>query len=297
MLKAFGNDLKHLRETKGITIAEIAAQTRINPKFLTNLEAGIFDFQPETYIRAFIKAYARCMDVSEGQLLTEYDKAKAGFYQPKNILKDKSATIASESDVKTIAGSNEELKPVPAGTEIPKVISYTKPVSSLDKQEYSNKGWIRKVLLGLLIIIIVLGIIYLVDYLNTSSEDKSQNIKPKSFSEISSDYESKIKGKTEDTSITKQDTLQTVISDSLKLMVVVAKETRIKVHIDEKRLVDEVLQPKDSITIYAKEQFRFSANSNASVDLYLNGKYLRKPSSITGTSIKNLIINKNGIVQ
>lgn len=93
MLKAFGNDLKLLRESKGITIAEIAAQTRINPKFLISLEAGIFDFQPETYIRAFIKAYARGIDINENYLLTEYDKAKAGFYQPKNILKDKTAGV------------------------------------------------------------------------------------------------------------------------------------------------------------------------------------------------------------
>ena len=54
---------------------------------------------------------------------------------------------------------------------------------------------------------------------------------------------------------------------------------------------------KDSLTIQAKEQFRFSSSGNASVDLYLNGKYLRKPTTLTGTSIKNLVINKNGIVQ
>ena len=34
MLKDFARDLKSLREAQNITIAEISAQTRINPKFL-----------------------------------------------------------------------------------------------------------------------------------------------------------------------------------------------------------------------------------------------------------------------
>ena len=59
MLKEFGKDLKSLREAQNITIAEISAQTRINIKFLNLMESGIFNFQPETYIRAFLKEYAR----------------------------------------------------------------------------------------------------------------------------------------------------------------------------------------------------------------------------------------------
>ena len=80
MLKAFGQDLKKLRESKDISLAEISAQTRINQKFLANIEEGNFDFQPETYIRSFLKAYARSLDENESTVLTDYDKAKSGFY-------------------------------------------------------------------------------------------------------------------------------------------------------------------------------------------------------------------------
>ncbi len=59
MLKEYGQDLKKLRELKGISIAEISAESRINIKFLNLLESGVFDFQPETYIRSSSKAYAR----------------------------------------------------------------------------------------------------------------------------------------------------------------------------------------------------------------------------------------------
>jgi hypothetical protein len=53
---------------------------------------------------------------------------------------------------------------------------------------------------------------------------------------------------------------------------------------------------KDTLVLMAKEQFRFSASSSSNVELYLNGKYLRKPATLTGTSIKNLVIKKDGIV-
>ena len=88
MLKEFGKDLKDLREAQNITIAEISAQTRINIKFLNLMESGIFNFQPETYIRAFLKEYARCIGVNENVILTDYEKAKSGFYLPKNRKKE-----------------------------------------------------------------------------------------------------------------------------------------------------------------------------------------------------------------
>ena len=50
MLKEFGQDLKKLRELKGISIAEISAESRINTKFLNLIENGNFDLQPENYI-------------------------------------------------------------------------------------------------------------------------------------------------------------------------------------------------------------------------------------------------------
>jgi cytoskeletal protein RodZ len=71
MLKDFGADLRHLREVKSISLAEISAQTRINTKFLTLMESGVFDFQPDTYMRAFLKEYARCVAVPENVILTD----------------------------------------------------------------------------------------------------------------------------------------------------------------------------------------------------------------------------------
>src|ERR1700674_2427329 len=86
MLKEYGQDLKKLRESKDITLAEISAQTRINQKFLNNIEEGNFDFQTVTYIRSFLKAYARVIDENETIVLNDYDKAKSAFYERRKFV-------------------------------------------------------------------------------------------------------------------------------------------------------------------------------------------------------------------
>ena len=306
MLKEFGKDLKSLREAQNITIAEISAQTRINIKFLNLMESGIFNFQPETYIRAFLKEYARSVGVSENVLLTDYEKAKSGFYLPKSQKKDDTplsikpvtetppAQEESSSKSKKEKSSREEKKPDAKRDDWPPPeIRRKEP----DEKEFSNKTLVQKILLGLMIVIIILGIIYLIDYLNSSGDENTSNVKPKSFSEMSEDYENKIKGmKSADTNTVKNDSANVMANDSLELGVVTSKDVRIKVYIDEKRMYEDVIPAKDTLFISAKKQFRFSATGNSSVDLYLNGKYLKKPSSLSGSTIKNLIINKDGIV-
>jgi cytoskeletal protein RodZ len=310
MLRDFGQDLKDLRETHNITLAEISAQTRINTKFLNLMESGVFDFQPETYIRAFLKEYAKCLGENENMLLTDYEKAKSGFYVRKSSAdglkkEDTPLSIKPVTEFKKEPGEAEPKdeksaskdKPSDQRTESWPPLEIRKRAADGVPKEFSNKSLTQKILLGLLIIIIVIAIYYLVDYLNDSGDGNSSNVKPKSFSEMSEDYEKRVKGKkNSDTNTIREDSAKTIASDSLELGIVSSKDVRIKVYVDEKRLVENVIPAKDTIFVYAKQQFRFSASANSPIDIYLNGKYLRKPSWLSGSSIKNLVINKNGFV-
>jgi len=302
MLKDFGTDLKKLREFKGISLAEISAESRINPKFLQYIENGIFDFQPETYIRSFIKAYARAIDENEHQMLNEYDKAKAGFYARRKF-KNEDGTQFISPEEKLRISVLDQPKPETEQPVYAESIRDDKPDYMKPKQEsfnndesggFSGYSITRKILFVVLILAVIAGVYFLVDYLNNSG-DKKSDVTPKSFNEISSDYENKINPKIDSSRI--KDSLNALSSDSLRLMVKALKDIRIKVYVDNASMpFDENIQEKDSIVISAKEKFRFSSNANQSVEIYLNGKYLRKPASLSGTSIKNLMINKEGIV-
>jgi cytoskeletal protein RodZ len=303
MLKEFAQDLRKLRELKGISIAEISAESRINPKFLTNIENGIFDFQPEAYIRSFIKAYARSLDENETQMLNEYDKAKAGFYARRKFKTEEGKDIIHPEEKISISVTEQPKQQISSQVKSTESVysegikddkpDYLKPKVDEPEKEFSSRSITQKILLGLLILVILAGIYFLVDYLNSSGQKKS-DVKPKTFNEISSEYENKISGKKD--SVEKKDSTLLAANDSLKLIIKALKDITIKVYVDENKLVEGDIMAKDSLLVTAKDQFRFSSTSNQNVELYLNGKYIRKPATLFGSSIKNLVIKKDGIV-
>lgn len=83
MLKTFAEDLKAIREEKNISLRDIANKTRLNISILENLETGEYNFQPQAYIRAFMKQYLAAMDLDVDEILFEYDLARSGKYKSK----------------------------------------------------------------------------------------------------------------------------------------------------------------------------------------------------------------------
>ncbi len=72
-MNTFSNELRKEREAKNITLADIARTTRISIKYLQAIDQGTFDILPQTYIRAFIKAYAEAIGLNPADVLVKYD--------------------------------------------------------------------------------------------------------------------------------------------------------------------------------------------------------------------------------
>jgi hypothetical protein len=83
MLKKFANDLKDIRESKDISLNDIYSQTKIHTSNFEKMENGEFNFQPQTYIRAFLRQYAKCLELDDNEVLRNYDLAKSGKYHAK----------------------------------------------------------------------------------------------------------------------------------------------------------------------------------------------------------------------
>ncbi|MEI7906436.1 MAG: RodZ domain-containing protein [Bacteroidota bacterium] len=69
----FSEELKKLRESKNITLFDISQKTRISIKYLQAIDQGTFDILPQTYVRAFIKAYADAIGMDPSQILKNYE--------------------------------------------------------------------------------------------------------------------------------------------------------------------------------------------------------------------------------
>jgi len=238
---------------------------------------------------------ARAIDEDEKRILIDYDKAKAGYYVRRKFETDDSKDPSVKLTVKVTpadtGGSTSE--PVYQKSLKEDKPDYFKPKLQEPEPEFSNRSITQKILLILLIIAIGVGIYFLIDYLN-SSGDKKSDVKPKSFKEMSSEYENKISGKIDSTVI--KDSLKNIASDSLRLVVKAVKDVHVIIIVDDDvKKIDEDLSAKDSLLVSANKQFRFSSSNGFNTDIYLNGRYLKKTISSKGTSIKNIVINKDGI--
>lgn len=83
MLKKFAEDLKAQREKAGISLMDIANETRLHYTVFEKLENGDFNFQPLPYIRAYLKQYAKYIKIDPEQVIKDFESARKGKYTPK----------------------------------------------------------------------------------------------------------------------------------------------------------------------------------------------------------------------
>lgn len=73
-MESAGVDLKTEREKKNISLAQIAAETRISLHYLQSIEEGRYsDLPGGLYNRAFLKAYCESIHLDSREILEQYD--------------------------------------------------------------------------------------------------------------------------------------------------------------------------------------------------------------------------------
>jgi len=143
MLEKFADDLKAAREKAGITLMDMASETRLHHTIFEKIESGDFNFQPLPYIRAFIKQYAKCVNLNPEQAVKDFDSARTGRYtskksipKPKPVIKEEKVP-AEKSEELFEEKPREIIEPAPAIKEEEKILEdiYETPE---EKQLYSG---------------------------------------------------------------------------------------------------------------------------------------------------------------
>ncbi len=72
-MESIGRYLRGAREARGMSVAELSRATRIPVTSLERIEGDHFDDLPgEVFVRGFLKAYARAVQVSVDEVLARY---------------------------------------------------------------------------------------------------------------------------------------------------------------------------------------------------------------------------------
>ncbi|MDA2910183.1 DUF4115 domain-containing protein [Nitrospiraceae bacterium AH_259_D15_M11_P09] len=79
---SLGEFFKQVRETKGLTLEEVALKTRIQPDYLKALEEENYASLPDqVFAKGFVRTYARSMGLDEDDALRRFQESAGVFYE------------------------------------------------------------------------------------------------------------------------------------------------------------------------------------------------------------------------
>src|SRR2546427_6039012 len=82
MEETLGQYLCHMRTQKGVSLADIAKATRIDPRYLQAVEQNDFSQLPraEIFAKAYVKAYARCLSLEKTEVMRRFAESAGTFH-------------------------------------------------------------------------------------------------------------------------------------------------------------------------------------------------------------------------
>ncbi|MGD1005967.1 MAG: helix-turn-helix domain-containing protein [Ignavibacteriaceae bacterium] len=288
MLNKFSEELKEARINKELSLQQIAARTRIDLKFLENLENGNFAFLPELYIKAFIREYAKLVGLDEKITLKKFDAAKRS--------KAYDELGNTEDDTKKL--KLEEVKQSKPQSDTP---SYTPTFEAFDSSNQqtetsSELAKKKKLLIGIAIGIVI---IFAIVYFAFIKESSDIIVSEKPYDQVQKDNEERFTTETQKPAVA--DSIFVVKSDSLSLVLKSNDASWIKILIDGTKTEEFTLFPNSYKEVKALNNYRMTIGNAGAIQIKLNNRPLNffgnknevKYVSIDSTGLQYLTSSPN----
>jgi len=282
MLVKLSEELKEARLQSGITLQQIAAKTRIDLKFLENIENGNFAFLPELYLKAFLKEYSRFVGLDEKIILKKFDAAKRG--------KSYDEFGNAEDDVKKLKQEKEEAKPVKLPADAPANTPLIDTYESQNQQNDASSGPAKK---KNLIIAITIGIIVIFTIIYFAFIKGSSDIivSEKPYEEVQKENEQRSEQDLQKPAV--PDSNLMAKSDSLSVLLDASDASWIKVLIDGSKPDEFTLYANSHKEIKGLKNFRLTIGNAGAVKI----KFNNRPLDFSGNlhEVKNVLIDSAGL--
>ncbi len=280
MLNKFAAELKEARQKSEISLQQIAAKTRIDFKFLENIENGNFSFMPEIYIKAFIRDYAKSIGLDDQVILKKFDAARHGKQY------DESGNV--EEEIKKPKSEKEEAKPksIQAQSIVRTYEAYNPPSQETGSSAKFDKK--KMTLTGIAGGVVILLLIVYFGFIHSSSEII---VPEKSYDEVIKDNKPRFEQAVPNPQTA--DVTNTAAGDSLSLLVQTDDSSWIKLLLDGSRVVEYTLLPHSFKEIKALKNFQMIVGNAAAIQFKLNNK----PLSFKGgkNEVKYVSIDSTGL--
>ncbi len=238
-----GAKLRQERIDHGLTIDDVARETRIRPRFLVAIEADDFDGLPgAVFARSFVRQYAKAIGLDPDPLVAEMPKREDAAVQLPNP---------------------------PARQSRPFLIS-----AGVERAMRSG-GWIA--IVG---VAAVLGWIYLnhtgqsagINQVRPAERQPAQNAQTASVTPASSQPESSTQAATQ--TVPAPAVLEKTPAAPVEVVITAHQTTWVQVIADGKSAFTGTLQPNDTKEVGASDQVKLIAGNAGGITVSLNGKTL-----------------------
>ncbi|MFZ1729279.1 MAG: helix-turn-helix domain-containing protein [Bacteroidota bacterium] len=140
-MKDFGTYLQQARETADLTLEDLHQRTRISLKNLRLIESGDFPSIPQTYVRAFVREYARTVGLDEDAIIAAYNDAaelEKGIPRPPEPIDSSNLLPKVDDSVEFVLPSDQPPSHVEVdGTAEVEAVEFIPPVR---KSSYVREG-------------------------------------------------------------------------------------------------------------------------------------------------------------
>lgn len=270
-MDTLGEFLQKMRQERGMTLEEVASQTRISLRMLKALEANDFAQMPnEVSVRGFIRSYARCLRLNEGEVFKKFRESAQDFYA-------KTPVTAKSRELST-----------------------TGP---------DRKGRVQKLIIGTVLFgaAVVFGIAFYEQFPFVSESPLQEPVLPQDVDYGHNDpprgETSPINDQVEKTQPYPVDLTVNIPGlplpqadsasggEDLTLVIEAAERSWILAELDDRLIKEVLLQPGEKIHWRAKTKFVLTIGNAGGVKLKFNGKTL-EPSGPMGKVVRNIVLTR-----
>ena len=264
-IKKLTDELKTHREKKEISLQLIHNKTRIDIKYLKAIEEGNFAVMPQVYLRAFIKEYAKSIELDPEEVLKKYEMAIAGTYGIEEPVEEEGER------------SKKEVK-----AEKKKLVYTSENLKGPEETPSKNNNNLIMILAGIGAVIVIAVLFF---FINNSSEPEI--IKENPYQDILEENTQRFDAPSEETSTPGERV------DSLTLKITTVDTSWIRILIDGKDEQEYIMRPDREKDFRAARDFRLLTGNAGGIVLYLDGKKLAidNPKG----AIRNYKISREGV--
>ena len=283
MLDEFSEELRSAREKSGITLKQIAQQSRIDLKYIEAIDRGEFDFLPELYVKAFIKQYAKIVDLDEEEIIAKYESAKKG-----KTVEEEGSNQEEESGLQKSVPDEKKAK-----VKHVSHASYKNHDDSFQDTEKAEPANFLELLLSNKILLIttiavIAVVLFIIIYFLFLKSNPNIVVAEKSYDEIRKENmqryinEGNVNFPEEKTTV-----------DSLTLEIQAVDSAWFYIRVDNSEILDFVLYPYSKRTLKALTGFRMTIGNSGDTRLKLDNKSLHLAGK--KKEVRYVYIDKNGL--